>query len=467
MKNASDIYDKFVVSGRHLIGYNILGDENYQLQNDDFNEECLRTVIRVYEIENEIDVLLDFLKEKEIKGKPYADTLKEKWSKKESIDGDKFTANFFKSLNTIEKLTIKALESATDEEKVNMNLALTELRRWKDEGLKVANLNSINKLEQLEKFRYSKVITKKDYWRFMFKYESVYKEVNKLLKQIPTILKNLDSENGKIKSVEVKYALNEQQFPSKEDIVARLLNKYEYIKNGFELFCERFYNTVPNFVIEKIKTLTSGVFSLDLLNKIKFEFHEPSSYTDTYLFDSKNNFEQIGYENFSKEYMSFFDLMYDYAEARTEYVLLNNKEKQSCEDSSYSHKNLKNEIEEMFKPNALPSKNVQEIELMYNTKLNDNSLISKFISNLSEESVFYNSTSKFLRQLDFDSVKHFNNEYGIDVVSRKLIPLFDIADAQFIVYDLKDGTWGILHIDDKEPYSKKKTLLEVLKASGF
>jgi hypothetical protein len=60
-----------------------------------------------------------------------------------------------------------------------------------------------------------------------------------------------------------------------------------------------------------------------------------------------------------------------------------------------------------------------------------------------------------------------NDEYGIDVVSRKLIPLFDIADGQFIVYDLKDGTWGILHIDDKEPYSKKKTLLEVLKASGF
>ena len=86
---------------------------------------------------------------------------------------------------------------------------------------------------------------------------------------------------------------------------------------------------------------------------------------------------------------------------------------------------------------------------------------------MSTEPIFYNSTPKFLRQLDFDSVKNFIKEYGTDVLTKNLIPLFDIADAEFIVYDLNDNSWGILHIDDKQPYSKKKTLMDVLKGNGF
>lgn len=466
-KQAKDIFDKFVVSGKYLIGYSIIGDGNYLQENDDFNEACLRAVIKIPEIPNEIDVLLDFLLEKEIKGKPFAETLKHNFEKTDSVNGDKLTLKFFKSLKTIEKLIMSALESVNDEEKENITLALKELRRWKEEGFKVENLNSIKKLEQLEKFKYSKVVTKKDYWRFMFKYEKIYHEVNKLIKQIPCLLNNLDVKNQKIKSVEVSYLFNEQQFPSKEEIVKKVLNEYEYIKKGFDLFCEKFYNIVPDYVIEKIKNLTSGVFSLELLNTIKLEFHEPSTYLNTFLYESNNEFKQIGYENFSKDYMSFFDLMKDYVKIKTEYILLKDKVEQRDEGYSYSHNELKKEIQKMFEPNSMINRNVQEMELIYGIKLKVSSNIAKFISNLSAEPIFYKSTPKFLRQLDFDSIKNFHNEYGIDVSTKKLIPLFDIADAQFIVYDLNDDSWGIWHIDDKQPYSKKKILMDVLKLNGF
>ena len=124
------------------------------------------------------------------------------------------------------------------------------------------------------------------------------------------------------------------------------------------------------------------------------------------------------------------------------------------------------EIELMFVPNTDFNNNVADIEFLYKTKIEPNAKIAYFISNLSTDSVFYNST-KMLRQLPFDSIRNFKKEFGVDLVNKNLIPLFDIADAQFIVYDILQDKWCILHLDDNLPYVSYKSLIDLLSINNF
>jgi len=99
---------------------------------------------------------------------------------------------------------------------------------------------------------------------------------------------------------------------------------------------------------------------------------------------------------------------------------------------------------------------VSKIETLYKTQFPSG--VQKVIS-LNKEGVSYDDKSVF-NGLSANAILNAYNDLYIDFVSLNLVPLFDIGDNEYIVYDLKKRCYAIYDISDDDEYSEESELLK-------
>ena len=101
---------------------------------------------------------------------------------------------------------------------------------------------------------------------------------------------------------------------------------------------------------------------------------------------------------------------------------------------------------------------VWQLEKMYARSLPDE---IKLIVSLSEETVFYDDFP-LLRGLSNPEIAKASEDMHVDFIGKKLIPLFDVGDNDFIVFDLAEKVWYKFNIVDEIKFSPAGDLNEYL-----
>jgi len=99
---------------------------------------------------------------------------------------------------------------------------------------------------------------------------------------------------------------------------------------------------------------------------------------------------------------------------------------------------------------------VSNIEALYKTKFS--SELQKVIS-LNKDGVSYDDKSVF-NGLSANAILNAFNDLYIDFPALNLVPLFDIGDSEYIVYDLNKRCYALYDISDDDEYSQASNLLE-------
>ena len=102
---------------------------------------------------------------------------------------------------------------------------------------------------------------------------------------------------------------------------------------------------------------------------------------------------------------------------------------------------------------------VVQIESLYDESLPKD--VRNAVS-LSNEAIFYDDFS-LLRGLSHEEILDANSDLQVDFIEKKLLPLFDIGDNDFIVYDLSDRHWYKFNIVDEEKFEKTENLIQYFK----
>ena len=102
-------------------------------------------------------------------------------------------------------------------------------------------------------------------------------------------------------------------------------------------------------------------------------------------------------------------------------------------------------VEEFFElviGTEINNKKREEIEKIYETSFDE--YINKIIS-IAEESIFID---KEKRLISYVEIKNASEEYGVDFISKQILPLFDCYDNDFIVYCYDKKIWALYNIID-------------------
>jgi len=99
---------------------------------------------------------------------------------------------------------------------------------------------------------------------------------------------------------------------------------------------------------------------------------------------------------------------------------------------------------------------ISEIEALYKTKFPNE--VQKVIS-LNQDGVSYDDKSVF-NGLSANAILNAYNDLYIDFVSLNLLPLFNIGDSEYIVYDLKKRCYALYDISEDDEYSEETNLLK-------
>jgi lambda repressor-like predicted transcriptional regulator len=97
-----------------------------------------------------------------------------------------------------------------------------------------------------------------------------------------------------------------------------------------------------------------------------------------------------------------------------------------------------------------------EIETLYKAKFPGELL--KVIT-LNKDGVSYDEKSVF-NGLSVNAILNAYNDLYIDFVGLNLVPLFDIGDNEYIVYDLKKKCYALYDISEDDEYSEESDLLK-------
>jgi len=95
-----------------------------------------------------------------------------------------------------------------------------------------------------------------------------------------------------------------------------------------------------------------------------------------------------------------------------------------------------------------------KIEELYKAKFSSELL--KVIS-LNKGGVSYDDKS-VLNGLSAKAILNAYNDLYIDFVSLNLVPLFDIGDSEYIIYDLKKKCYALYDISEDDEYSEASDL---------
>jgi len=104
----------------------------------------------------------------------------------------------------------------------------------------------------------------------------------------------------------------------------------------------------------------------------------------------------------------------------------------------------------------IDKESINEIESLYKTKLSTE--VKKVIS-LNKDGVSYDDKSIF-NGLSTNAIINAYNDLYVDFVGLQLLPLFEIGDSEYIVYNLKRRCYAIYDISDDDEYSEESDLLK-------
>jgi hypothetical protein len=99
---------------------------------------------------------------------------------------------------------------------------------------------------------------------------------------------------------------------------------------------------------------------------------------------------------------------------------------------------------------SINEKAVSKIENAYKTKLSEE--VKKIIS-MHGETVFYDDFSLF-RGLSVEEILDATDDMSVDFINKKLLPLFDVGDNDYIVFDFCEKCWYKFNIADEVKFSK-------------
>lgn len=101
---------------------------------------------------------------------------------------------------------------------------------------------------------------------------------------------------------------------------------------------------------------------------------------------------------------------------------------------------------------------VDNMENKFACKLDD--YVKKILS-YSEDGIFFDEDG-VLRLMATDEILAACEELHVDFISKKIIPIFDSGDNNFIVLNIGSNTWSKFNIVDETIYKNNKTLDELL-----
>jgi hypothetical protein len=119
--------------------------------------------------------------------------------------------------------------------------------------------------------------------------------------------------------------------------------------------------------------------------------------------------------------------------------------------------NLNDRIQELSKV-KIDTAFVAELEKAYGVSLPDE--VKRLVS-LSKEAAFYDDFL-LLRGLSQAEITDASSDMAVDFLGEKLLPIFDVGDNDYIVYDIANGEWCRFNIADEIRFSSGKSLFDML-----
>lgn len=101
---------------------------------------------------------------------------------------------------------------------------------------------------------------------------------------------------------------------------------------------------------------------------------------------------------------------------------------------------------------------VDKVQTKYQCNLND--YIKKSIS-LYPNGEFFESDD-ILRLLSVDEIMSAKEELHVDFINKKIIPMFDIGENNFIVYNYSTMKWGKFNIIDEIFYNENELIEKII-----
>lgn len=114
----------------------------------------------------------------------------------------------------------------------------------------------------------------------------------------------------------------------------------------------------------------------------------------------------------------------------------------------------------LSKISALPidSSFVSKVEDLYKTSIPED--VKRMLS-ISKDAVFYDDAS-LLRGLSNEEILNASSDMAVDFSDKHILPVFDVGDNDYIVYDFEEKCWYKFNIVDEIKFSKANSLSEYL-----
>lgn len=107
----------------------------------------------------------------------------------------------------------------------------------------------------------------------------------------------------------------------------------------------------------------------------------------------------------------------------------------------------------------LKNENIELIKKLYNLKDLSEEILS-FISAL-DQTIFFDDEE--VRLLSLQEIVDADIDLGTEFIVEKLLPLFDLGDNDFIVYDFNNKNWCKYNIAENFKFSCKNNINDILK----
>jgi hypothetical protein len=99
-----------------------------------------------------------------------------------------------------------------------------------------------------------------------------------------------------------------------------------------------------------------------------------------------------------------------------------------------------------------------QTENIYKASLSDE--VKKILS-LSEETMLYDD-KPLLRKLSSAEIIEANEDLEVDFIGQSLLPVFDMGDNDFVVFDFAENRWCLFNIVDEIKFKEEEDLLLVM-----
>ncbi len=114
----------------------------------------------------------------------------------------------------------------------------------------------------------------------------------------------------------------------------------------------------------------------------------------------------------------------------------------------------------LSKITALPidSLFISKVEDLYKTSIPED--VKRMLS-ISKDAVFYDD-APLLRRLSNKEILNASSDMAVDFLEKHILPVFDVGDNDYIVYDLEKKCWYKFNIVDEIKFSKANSVSEYL-----